>query len=101
LISSHILSELHLLATHYGIIHEGELLEQFSAKELNEKCQHYLHIKVNDTSKAITLAVTGVIFTGDIQQLAIQSVGFTAGSYNPIGVINNKLKVLGSRSLLR
>ncbi|MCQ6557485.1 ABC transporter ATP-binding protein [Paenibacillus mendelii] len=52
LISSHILSELHLLATHYGIIHKGELLEQLSANELNGKCQHYLHIKVNDAAKA-------------------------------------------------
>lgn len=52
LISSHILSELHLLATHFGIIHKGELLEQLSAKDLNEKCQHYLHIKVNDPGKA-------------------------------------------------
>jgi ABC-2 type transport system ATP-binding protein len=55
LISSHILSELHLLATHYGIIHNGELLEQLSAKELNEKCQHYLHIKVDNPNKAATV----------------------------------------------
>ncbi|MGM0789924.1 MAG: ABC transporter ATP-binding protein [Bacillota bacterium] len=55
LISSHILSELHLLATHYGIIHKGELLEQLSAKELQEKCQQYLHIKVDDPSKAATI----------------------------------------------
>ncbi|MGD7024013.1 ABC transporter ATP-binding protein [Rossellomorea vietnamensis] len=55
LISSHILSELHLLATHYGIIHKGELLEQLSAKELHEKCQQYLHIKVDDPSKAATI----------------------------------------------
>jgi ABC-2 type transport system ATP-binding protein len=55
LISSHILSELHLLATHYGIIHKGELLEQLSAKELNEKCQQYLHIKVDDPNKAATV----------------------------------------------
>jgi len=52
LISSHILSELHLLATHFGIIHKGELLEQLSASELHEKCQHYLHIKVDDVGKA-------------------------------------------------
>lgn len=55
LISSHILSELHLLATHYGIIHEGELLEQLSAKELNEKCQQYLHIKVDNPNKAVNV----------------------------------------------
>ncbi|MNC26847.1 hypothetical protein D3C75_749940 [compost metagenome] len=55
LISSHILSELHLLATHYGIIHNGELIEQLSAKELNQKCQQYLHIKVDDPAKAATV----------------------------------------------
>ncbi|MBB6673671.1 ABC transporter ATP-binding protein [Cohnella nanjingensis] len=52
LISSHILSELHQLATHYGIIHRGKLLEQLTVKELNERCQHYLHIKVNDPDRA-------------------------------------------------
>lgn len=52
LISSHILSELHLLANHYGIIHKGELLEQLTAKEINEKCQQFLHIKVDYPEKA-------------------------------------------------
>ncbi|QCR31143.1 ATP-binding cassette domain-containing protein [Lysinibacillus sp. SGAir0095] len=55
LISSHILSELHLLATHYGIIHNGELLEQLTAKELNEKTQHYLHIKVDNPQKCASI----------------------------------------------
>ncbi|GEC87769.1 ABC transporter ATP-binding protein [Brevibacillus brevis] len=55
LISTHILSELHLLATHYGIIHKGKLLEQLTANELHEKCKQYLHIKVNDASKAATI----------------------------------------------
>ncbi|WP_214628399.1 ATP-binding cassette domain-containing protein [Paenibacillus agaridevorans] len=53
LISSHILSELHLLATHYGIIHQGKLLEQLTAGELNEKCRQYLHIKVDDSDRAV------------------------------------------------
>jgi ABC-2 type transport system ATP-binding protein len=52
LISSHILSELHLLATHYGVIHHGKLLEQLTVKELNEQCRQYLHIKVNDPERA-------------------------------------------------
>ncbi|HWL12988.1 MAG TPA: ATP-binding cassette domain-containing protein, partial [Ureibacillus sp.] len=55
LISSHILSELHLLATHYGIIHHGELLEQLTAQELNEKGQHYLHIKVDNSDKCASV----------------------------------------------
>ncbi|MBB6695003.1 ATP-binding cassette domain-containing protein [Cohnella xylanilytica] len=52
LISSHILSELHLLATHYGIIHRGKLLEQLTVQELQEKCRQYVHIKANDPERA-------------------------------------------------
>lgn len=55
LISSHILKELHQLATNYGIISKGRLLEEFSAKELEERCKVSLNIKVNDTNKAITV----------------------------------------------
>lgn len=58
LISSHILSELHLLATHYGIIHNGNLLEQLTVDELNAKCQRFLHIKVNHPEKAATIIET-------------------------------------------
>ncbi|MCM2996092.1 ATP-binding cassette domain-containing protein [Paenibacillus cellulositrophicus] len=55
LISSHILSELHLLATHYGIIHRGVLLEELTAKELQEKCRQFIHIKVNDPAAAASV----------------------------------------------
>lgn len=52
LISSHILSELHLLATTFGIIHEGRMLEQISAEELDKKCRKHLQIKVDQPEKA-------------------------------------------------
>lgn len=52
LISSHILSELHLMASHYGIIHSGRLLEQLTAEELDGKCRQYVYIKVNDPGMA-------------------------------------------------
>ena len=52
IISSHILEELDKLATHYGIIKDGELIEQISARELIEKCKNYLAIRVDDVKKA-------------------------------------------------
>ncbi|MFX3636075.1 MAG: ABC transporter ATP-binding protein [Candidatus Pristimantibacillus sp.] len=60
LISSHILSELSLLASHYGIIHHGRLLEQLTAQELNGKCQTYVLIKVDDPNKAATVFQNGL-----------------------------------------
>jgi len=55
LISSHILSELHLLATSFGIIHQGKLLEELTAKELDEKCRQHLKILVDDPAMAATI----------------------------------------------
>lgn len=52
IISSHILGELSQLATNYGFINKGELIEQISARELKEKCKNCLSIKVNNTEKA-------------------------------------------------
>ncbi len=55
LISSHILSELHQLATSYGIIHKGKLLEELISKQLDEKCRQHLQIKVDQPSKGATI----------------------------------------------
>lgn len=58
LISSHILGELYQLATCYGIIHKGKLMEQITLKELDEKCKRNLSIKVDDVNKAATILET-------------------------------------------
>ena len=55
LISSHILSELSELATTYGIISNGKLIEEITAEELVEKCRQYIELRVDDTSRAVTL----------------------------------------------
>ena len=52
LISSHILGELSKLATRYGVINNGSLVEEFTAKELKLKCRKYLNLKVSDSSAA-------------------------------------------------
>ena len=49
LISSHILDELSRLATHYGFIDKGHLVQEISAAELEKKCRKYLHVVVTDT----------------------------------------------------
>ncbi len=50
LISSHILDELSRLATHYGFIDKGHLVQEISAADLEKKCRKYLHAVVNDTA---------------------------------------------------
>ena len=51
LISSHILSELHQLATCYGFLHKGELLKQISAEELNEECKRHICLRTDNIQK--------------------------------------------------
>ena len=48
LISSHILDELSKLATHYGFIDGGRIVEEISAKELNDKCRRCIKVTVSD-----------------------------------------------------
>jgi len=52
LISSHILSEMALLADDIGIIDHGVLLEEKSLEELQRKNSRYIHFIVTDTSQA-------------------------------------------------
>ncbi|AVP55678.1 bacitracin ABC transporter ATP-binding protein [Clostridium tetani] len=55
IISSHILGELSQMATMYGFINKGELVEQISSKELQEKCKRCLSIKVKNVEKATVI----------------------------------------------
>ncbi len=52
LISSHILSEISLLADDIGIIDKGRLLEEESLAKLKEKSSKYIHFAVSDTAQA-------------------------------------------------
>jgi ABC-2 type transport system ATP-binding protein len=55
LISSHLLGELYQLATCYGFIHKGEIVEQITVNELDEKCKKHLHIKVDNAPEAVVV----------------------------------------------
>ena len=52
LISSHILSELSNLATHYAFIEKGRVLESVSADRLREKCRECLELTVDYAARA-------------------------------------------------
>lgn len=55
LLSSHILGELSKIATNYGIIKDGELIEQITRSELEEKCQDYFQVEVADVRRALPI----------------------------------------------
>lgn len=52
MISSHILAELHLLATDFGFIEGGRLVKQLTALELEAACQHYIDLQTSDDKQA-------------------------------------------------
>lgn len=58
LISSHILSELSQIATVYSFIDKGALLEENTAKEINENCRQYLLLTVDNTASAAVILET-------------------------------------------
>lgn len=53
LISSHILEELSKIATHYGIIHNGALLEELTREELMRRCSERIEITLDEPENAI------------------------------------------------
>lgn len=55
LISSHILSEIELLADDIGIIDHGVLLEESGMEELQKRNSRYILLQVSDVPKAVTL----------------------------------------------
>ena len=55
LISSHILSELSNVATRYGFMEQGRLLEEITAEALHDKCRTCLRLEVDDAAKAAAL----------------------------------------------
>ncbi|MEE1057303.1 MAG: ATP-binding cassette domain-containing protein [Acutalibacteraceae bacterium] len=55
MISSHLLEELHLIATTFGIIHKGVLIKEITANELDEKCNKYIKLTVSDPIRSVSI----------------------------------------------
>jgi len=54
-ISSHILSELYLLATDYIFIHKGKIIDVVTHDELEARCRKYICIKTDAVPMALTV----------------------------------------------
>lgn len=52
LISSHILGELEKIATHYGIIRQGKMIQELSAEEMDSRARVFVSVKTKDMNGA-------------------------------------------------
>lgn len=55
IVSSHILTELGMMATRFGFIHNGKLIEEISNSVLRERTRSSLLVQVEDTVRVATL----------------------------------------------
>ncbi len=52
LISSHILGELEKIATHYGIIRQGRMIQEISAEDMEKRARAFIYVKTKDMNGA-------------------------------------------------
>lgn len=64
LISSHILGELSKIATRYGIIRDGALVEEFNAEALEDRCRRCQKVVVDDAAAAVRILEERLGITG-------------------------------------
>ena len=97
LISSHILSELSNVATWYGFLSKGKLVEELSAKELEERCKAYLELRVTNAKKLAALIEDKLGYT-NYKVLPGERIQIFEGIDNPEKfselAINNKIGLL-------
>ena len=90
LISSHILTELSLIATKYGIISKGKLIQQITAEQLRKACTKTVHIQADDPQKLMEvvkatvdnpceIAADGVKIQGETDLTALLSAILAQG----------------------
>lgn len=85
IISSHILTEVHQIATHYGIIHNGKLIKQCSAEEVEAACRAHLFLRVDDVARAATV-IESELNTRDFEVLEDNSIRLEAYVNDPTKV---------------
>lgn len=98
LISSHILSELYLLANEFGFLKNGKLIKELSKEELDLECSKCLVIKTDD-SKKVSVLLEKELNTNNykvINNEEIRVYDYTDDSDKVSDVlVNNKIKIKG------
>lgn len=55
MLSSHLLDELSQVATHYGILHAGKLISEFSREELASETRQYIELETTEIHSAVVV----------------------------------------------
>ena len=55
LLSSQLLDELSQIATHYGILHDGKIINELSKEELARETRQYIEIETTEVQKAVVV----------------------------------------------
>lgn len=98
LISSHILSELYLLANEFGFLENGKLIKELSKEELDLECSKCLVIKTDDSKKVSVLLEKELNINNYkvINNEEIRVYDYTDDSDKVSDVlVNNKIKIKG------
>ena len=101
LISSHLLSELSEIATHYGILHQGKIIKELSKKQLELETQSSIELTVDEPKQALpildAIGITDYL-VAEKNQIQIFGVNQRVGEINRLlvtgGVEVTKLMVV-------
>lgn len=55
LLSSHLLDELSQIATHYGILHDGKLISEFSREQLADETRQFIELETTEPQAAVVV----------------------------------------------
>ncbi|MCR5350210.1 MAG: ABC transporter ATP-binding protein [Acholeplasmatales bacterium] len=72
LISSHILTELDLIATSYGIISHGKMVKEVTKEEVHQELKSKTYVEVSDISKAVELLLPNYNISVDLNKIVIE-----------------------------
>lgn len=92
IISSHILEELSKIATHYGIIHNGNLIQELTREELMTRCSERMELTLDDPKAALPI-LDQMGFTN--YQVVNQSTIHIYERLNESAVVNMELAKAG------
>lgn len=113
LISSHILTELSLVATTYGIISKGKLIKEVSAENLQRECGRSIYLEGQDNEKLIValkdrfgdnareegvgVRVFGEVDVNEILSIALNTTKLITVNNSRLGIEDYYLSVVGGK----